>query len=199
VRVRVVDAALRCLAGQGLRKTTVDDIARAAGLSRATLYRNFPGGRDAVLVAATQTEVARLFAALAVELGAADDLEAVVVAGLVTASRRLGDHPALARLLAHEPEVVLPWLAFDGLDRVLGMATAFIAPFFGRWLAAEPAAWAAEWTTRVLLSFLTGPAEGVDLRRPEDARRLARRFVVPGIEAMAADAVADQTTPLDQP
>jgi AcrR family transcriptional regulator len=42
---RVVDAALRCLAREGLRGTTVDDIASDAGVSRATLYRAFPGGR----------------------------------------------------------------------------------------------------------------------------------------------------------
>ena len=48
-RVRIVDAALRCLARQGTAKTTVDDIAREAGLSRATLYRTFSDGKDGVL------------------------------------------------------------------------------------------------------------------------------------------------------
>jgi len=187
VRIRVVDALLRCLAHQGLRQTTVDDIAREAGVSRATLYRNFPGGRDAVVVATAQTEVARFFSALAVDLGAADDLEELVVAGLVTAARRLGDHRALAHLLAEEPGVVLPWLAFDRLDRVLAAATAFTAPFFARWLEAEQAARAAEWTARVLVSYVTCPVDGTDLRRPEDARDLARRFVLPAIEALAAE------------
>ena len=60
-RVRIVDGALRCLARQGIAKTTVDDIARAAGLSRATAYRTFPRGKEGILAAVVETEVARLF------------------------------------------------------------------------------------------------------------------------------------------
>src|SRR6185437_2489660 len=70
-RVRIVDAALRCLARQGVAKTTADDIAREAGLSRATLYRAFPGGKDGVLHAVVETETARLFSELAVAMGEA--------------------------------------------------------------------------------------------------------------------------------
>ena len=53
-----------CLARYGTAKTTVDDIARQAGVSRATIYRVFPGGRDEILAAVVDTEVARLFSAL---------------------------------------------------------------------------------------------------------------------------------------
>ena len=112
-RVRVVDGGLRCLARQGIAKTTVDDMAREAGVSRATLYRTFPGGKEGVLAAVVETEVARLFSALAVAMGEAHDLEDVLVAGMVEAARRLAGHPALRYLLAHEPDVVLPHLAFD--------------------------------------------------------------------------------------
>src|SRR5580704_15175839 len=93
-RVRMVDAALACLARQGLAKTTVDDIARQAGFSRATLYRTFPGGKDAIVAAVVETEVARLFSALAVVMGEATDLEDVLVAGVVAAARRVGEHRA---------------------------------------------------------------------------------------------------------
>ncbi|MEA2588672.1 MAG: hypothetical protein QOH66_1599, partial [Actinomycetota bacterium] len=46
---RVIDAALRCIARWGIAKTTLDDIAREASCSRATIYRLFPGGKDALL------------------------------------------------------------------------------------------------------------------------------------------------------
>ncbi|MGH9080390.1 MAG: helix-turn-helix domain-containing protein, partial [Acidimicrobiales bacterium] len=58
-RVRVIDATLDCLALHGTAKTTVDDIARRAGVSRATVYRAFPGGRDEMLSAVVDTEMAR--------------------------------------------------------------------------------------------------------------------------------------------
>jgi AcrR family transcriptional regulator len=54
-RVRIVDGALRCLARQGVAKSTVDDIARQAGLSRATVYRTFPRGKDDILAAVVET------------------------------------------------------------------------------------------------------------------------------------------------
>src|ERR1700735_5299205 len=85
-RVRVIDATLACLARYGTAKTTVDDIAREAGLSRATIYRTFPGGRDEILAAVVDTEAARLFSALGARLGAASDLNEALVVGIVEAS-----------------------------------------------------------------------------------------------------------------
>lgn len=186
VRVRIVDAALRRIARQGTRKTTVDDLAREAGLSRATLYRTFPGGKEAVLAAVVETEAARFFSGLAVVMGEAHDLEDVLVAGMVDAARRLSGHAALAYLVEHEPEVVSPWLAFDGMDRLLFSASAFIAPFFGRWLAPDEAARAAEWSVRIVLSYLANPSPGADLGDPDQARRLVSTFVIPGIQALKA-------------
>ena len=45
-RERVLEACYACIARHGLDRTTVEDVAREAGLSRATIYRAFPGGRD---------------------------------------------------------------------------------------------------------------------------------------------------------
>ena len=43
---RVLDAAKRCCERWGMAKVTVDDIAAEAGISRATLYRLFPGAKE---------------------------------------------------------------------------------------------------------------------------------------------------------
>ncbi|MGA2931393.1 MAG: helix-turn-helix domain-containing protein, partial [Acidimicrobiales bacterium] len=136
-RVRIVDGALRCLARSGIAKTTVDDIARQSGLSRATVYRTFPRGKEGILAAVVETEVARLFSVLAVAMGEATDLEDVLVAGMVESAHRMRSHGALAYLLEHEPGAVLPHLTFAELDRVLLVAGDLAAPFFARWL--EPA------------------------------------------------------------
>jgi len=45
----VLGATVECVARWGLSKTTLDDVARAAGVSRATVYRLFPGGRDVLV------------------------------------------------------------------------------------------------------------------------------------------------------
>ena len=59
VDLRIRDAALVCIGRFGLAKTTVDDIAREAGCSRATLYRYFDGKPEIVrnVVAAEQARM----------------------------------------------------------------------------------------------------------------------------------------------
>ena len=201
----MVDAALRCLARQGVAKTTVDDIAREAGFSRATLYRTFPGGKEAVLAAVVSTEVARLFSALAVVMGEATDLEDVLVAGMVESASRLSTHRALAHLLCHEPGVILPYLTFADMDRILLTAGDFAAPFFARWLEPDQASRAAEWAVRIVLAYVADPAPGTDLADPDDTRALVRAFVLPGILALRASsedltpAVSDDPTATKDP
>jgi len=183
-RVRIVDGALRCLAQQGIAKTTVDDIARQAGVSRATVYRAFPGGRDEVLGAVVDTEMARLFSALGVCLGQARDLTAALIGGIVEASTRLRDHAALHYLAEHEPETVLGHLAFDESDRLLAAASRFTAPFLARWMSPDEAERVAEWATRIVLSYAISPSDRFDLTEPSRATWLVETFLLPGIEAL---------------
>ena len=182
-RVRIVDGALRCIAREGVSKTTLDDVAREAGCSRATVYRVFPGGKDAVMGAVVDTEVSRFFSGLAVVMGEASEIEDVLVAGMSEAATRVSRHTPLSFLLDREPEVVLPHLAFGNLDTLLAVSSAFIAPFLGRWLDHDESRRVAEWATRIVLSYLACPAEGLDLTDPRCVRRLVRTYVLPGIRA----------------
>jgi AcrR family transcriptional regulator len=193
-RVRLVDGALRCLARQGIAKTTVDDIAREAGFSRATAYRAFPRGKDDILAAVVETEVARLFSSLAVVMGEAHDLEDVLVAGMVESARQLRSHPALSYLLAYEPGTVLPYLTFAGQDRVFLVAGDLAAPFFARWLEPEQASRAAEWAVRIVLAYCADQRPATDLTDPDATRGLVRAFVLPGILALRVDGTSERTT-----
>jgi AcrR family transcriptional regulator len=192
-RIRIVDATLACLASQGLAKTTLDDIAGWSGLSRATVYRAFPGGREAILGATVDTELARLFSDLAVVMGEAKDLEQVLVAGITQTARRLSEHRAIRYMLDHEPGVVLSHLAFDQMDRVLATASSFAAPFLARWLEPDQAARAAEWAVRITLSYLMTESPGLDPTDRHDVGRLVTRFVLPGVLALRAP--TEQTRP----
>jgi AcrR family transcriptional regulator len=183
---------LGCLARQGTAKTTVDDIARAAGVSRATVYRVFPGGRDELLAAVVDTEMARLFSALGVRLGAARELSEALVVGIVEASTRIREHEALAYLVEHEPGVVLGHLAFDESDRLLTTASRFTAPFLARWMSPAEAGRVAEWATRIVLTYAIAPSAHMDLTDPARAMHLVETFMLPGICALHA-AVATPT------
>lgn len=186
-RVRIVEGALCCIARQGIAKTTLEDVARKAGCSRATVYRAFPGGKEALLGAVADTELSRFFSALAVRMGEASDIEEVLVAGVNEAAVRISAHHALGYILENEPEVVLPHLAFSHLDKVLHISSTFAAPFLGRWLAHEEAQRVAEWAARIILSYLACPAEEADLTDVENVRHLVCTFILPGVRVMGTD------------
>ncbi len=203
-RVRIIDATLECLARHGTAKTTVDDIARVAGLSRATVYRSFPGGRDEVLAAVVETEAARLFSALGVCLGEAEDLSSALVAGIVEASTRIREHRALNYLVEHEPGLILGHLTFDDADRLLATASRFTAPFLARWMRAPDAARVAEWAVRIVLSYAIAPSAHTDLTDAQRTARLVETFVLPGIRALTTGTAAPiditpYTDPVDKP
>ena len=197
-RVRIIDGTLACLARHGTVKTTVDDIARESGVSRATVYRAFPGGRDEILGAVVDTETARLFSALGVRLGTAGDLTDALVGGIVEASVRLRDHAALHFLVEHEPGIVLGHLAFADSDRLLTTASRFTAPFLARWMPPAEAERVAEWAARIVLSYAISPSDRIDLCDPAHARRLVTTFMLPGIEALhTAESTPIRITPFD--
>ncbi len=50
-RLRLGQAALRCVVNTGLHKTTMSDIAREAGIARPTLYKHFKTKNDAIIFA----------------------------------------------------------------------------------------------------------------------------------------------------
>ena len=182
---RIVDATLRCIARWGIAKTTLDDVAREAGCSRATVYRACPGGKDGLIEAVVQHELARFFGALGSRLDAVADqgLEELLVVGMSEAGRRILEHPALQYVLLNEPEAICPHLAFSQMDVVLRTASEFAAPWLARHLPDEEAARLAEWVARILLSYASMPADGVDITDETSIRRLVRTFVLPGIQS----------------
>ena len=124
---RVAAATLACIAEHGVRAVTVEHIADEAGVSRASVYRWFPGGRSDVLLAAGGREMDRFFAEIEPRLAAADTLDDVLAEGLSGAVRFLRDNKPLHALLEHEPELVLPHLAFHRMGTAFAVAAAVAA------------------------------------------------------------------------
>lgn len=182
---RLVEAALGRFALYGVSKTTVEDVAQAAGCSRATLYRYFPS-KQALLKGVVAAEIRRLAARVQEIAEAADTIEDLVVAVLVEAGREFDSHAALHHVLAVEPEVLLPHLAFERGNRVLAVASMVLAPHLARHLPADEASRAGEWLARVALTYVCSPSQHVSLRDEASVRRLVRTFVLPGLEKTAA-------------
>jgi AcrR family transcriptional regulator len=190
---RVVDAMLACVGRWGMSKTTIEDVAREAGLSRATVYRLFPGGKNAVLLAGLHTEIARLVTVLTVELEHDADLESCLSRAISLASGFLRANLALEFLREHEWETVEAFLAFDRLDTLFLVAGALMGPVLERFVDPEQATEVAIWAARVVMSYLATPDEHLDLTDEARAHHLVRTYLMPGLAP--ADTPSTSSTP----
>jgi AcrR family transcriptional regulator len=91
-----------------VRRTTLTDVARRAGLSRMTLYRRFPD-LEAVLATLMTREFGRLVADAAERASGATTRERIV-AMVVHGARALAEDPLFVRLLDVDPELLLPYV-----------------------------------------------------------------------------------------
>jgi AcrR family transcriptional regulator len=177
-RDRVYAGAYDCVSRFGLSKTTVDDVARASGLSRATIYRLFPGGREQLLRETVGWEMDRFFVRLADAVADAPDLETRLVRGLTFAHRSVVEHAVLQKVLATEPEALLPLMTIEQ-HRVLGFITAYLRPLLeaeraaGRLRADVDLGLAADYIARMLLSLIGTPGRW-DLDDRDEVAHLVR-------------------------
>ena len=185
---RVAEAALACIAGHGVRAVTLEHIALEAGVSRATVYRWFPGGRSDVLLAAGRHEMDRFFAEIEPRLAAARTLDDVLAEGLAGAVGFLRHSRPLEALLEHEPELVLPHLAFDRMGTAFVVAAAVAQRHLSPFLDEVDARRATELVARLALSHTLSPSADLDLEDVDAARRHIRRFVTPGLVPRTASA-----------
>jgi AcrR family transcriptional regulator len=176
---RILDAALACVARVGVAKTTLDDVAKEARCARATVYRCFPG-RQALMKAVLDREVATLATGVLDAANGADSLAGAVEAVILTAANTFASHPALGFVVAHEPELVAPQLSFDRGSALLMNAGAVIAPAFARFLPTDRAERLGEWVARITLSYLCNPIDHGHLDEPAFVRELVAELVLPG-------------------
>lgn len=183
VRSRVLDAALGCIEQWGMAKTTIEDIAQRAGLSRATVYRHFPGGRDQVIHETVTFEVARFFTRIDAAVHDAASLEDLLTQGLVVGHQAIGEHRLLQQVLSTEREALVRELAESG-----PLVESSVQEYLRNRLVAEGVRAgvdvdeAADYLARLYLSFI-GSQGGWDLTDPEQARRLVRTQFLGGITA----------------
>ncbi|MEV5834246.1 helix-turn-helix domain-containing protein [Nocardia sp. NPDC052112] len=122
---RILDAALELFAELGITRVSIDDIARRAGVNRATLYRRI-GGKDAVVRAALIQETTRILDDIATRLRAIPDDRQRIIDGLVITVTTLRAHPILHKVLAVDREQTLAAVTLDAGD-ILNLATVFVA------------------------------------------------------------------------
>jgi AcrR family transcriptional regulator len=180
-RQRILEATYSCVARWGLSKTTLEDAARQAGLSRATVYRYFPGGRDELIDAVVSWQYLQFFGRLYEEVHGATSLEEVLERGLVFARKAVLEHEVLQKILETEPELLLPKLSVEA-NRTLGFISAFLAPYLVSHgvVPGVKVQEAADFLARMILSYISAPGHW-DLGDPTQVALLVRGELLAGI------------------
>lgn len=186
-RDRLVDAAEVCVDRFGLAKTTLEDVARQARVSRATVYRYF-ANRDELMLEVLLRDLERSRHRDLVEFFDDATDPASFGRSLVDAAAYLletiRNSPKLQLLLHREGSNFNSTIA-GASEALFRQWIDDVAPYLaeaqraGLLRADLDAAEAAEWILRVILSLLT--IEGPRHHSPEEERRLMMTFVVPSL------------------
>ena len=186
---KFLDAAEACYARVGLAKTSMDDVGREAGASRATLYRYF-ANRDELLRAALIRQARQL----ADEAGEylvhnCDSVEDHMVEGLLFALREIPNRPLLGDLFTKDGLGAASRIVLTS-EEMLGIGIEVLRPIF------EPARaqgllretvrleGAIEWILHILASYLLAPSRVATTE--DEMRELLRAMLLPAVLAPAA-------------
>lgn len=188
VQDRLLDAAEQCLGAKGIRATTVLEVAEAAGVSRAWLYRHFPD--KATLLGAAIVRLNEAFwGGSHAALAEIETFDGQLAAG-VAIGRTAYDAPGalLMKLRTTEPEEFAA-CAGAGVQGLVPDLAAFWHPYVvaarerGEIAAETDIAEASEWVARVLISFGTVPGNTLDPDDEAAVLRHIRRYVLPGLQS----------------
>ncbi|WP_369043024.1 TetR/AcrR family transcriptional regulator [Streptomyces sp. Midd1] len=108
----VLDAVRDCVLAVGVRRTTLTDVARRAGVSRMTLYRRWPDVRSLVGDLMTREWIDVATGAMP-EPRSDGQTRALIVDGLVAGIEAFRAHPLFRKIIDVDPELLLPYV----LDR----------------------------------------------------------------------------------
>jgi len=199
---KLLESALSAFMDFGIKRTSMGEIARRAGISPATLYRRFESKNDLV-EAVSVREAQRFVEYIDKRVQTVDDGEDRLVEIFVAFISAIAGNELLRRLLRTEPELILPRLTTDA-GPVLTVGRVYLAEKL-RELRPDDADFdadlVAEVMARLAQSLALTPDGLIPLSDPEAGREFARRTLLPMVgvqphrQAASAANGADQPTP----
>jgi AcrR family transcriptional regulator len=183
VRERLLDAAEGCLEQFGPQKTSMEDVARAAGMSRATVYRYFEN-RDALLLGVASRQASSLAAEAINYLGQFTTISDWLVEGLLFTLREMPNRPVFASLVtsldSHSSGSLL--LGSTGLVQIgVNVLRPMFASAQSQGLLREEVdpEMLVEWLLRMLWTYLNAPSQVAT--DEEGMRKLFRMMLIPAV------------------
>jgi AcrR family transcriptional regulator len=181
-----LDAAARCFTRHGVRRTSVQDVARELRVDRTTVYRQV-GTVDSMVRLLAARELHRLLASLPANLTGLGGPDAIVDL-LATAVAFGRTHPVLAKVLADEPELIGPFIVSELpmlIDLVAAAATPLLrAAMDAGELAPRDPGRLAQMLVRLCMPLVLAPPPG-------DLRDLLRELLLPTLTPQVPPAGAD--------
>ncbi|WP_330179794.1 TetR/AcrR family transcriptional regulator [Nocardia sp. NBC_01503] len=183
IRTRILDAADERFQHWGIQRSTMEDVARQAGVSRITVYRRFTT-KDELVEHVILREFRRYFDKFLGDIAAATTPADRAVLGFVSSLRTFRGNPLIGTLITAEPDHFIGSLIGDG-----GRSVAMVSQFVAHQLRQEQRAGTigadlnadvvAELMVRLCASFLAIPSQIVDIYDDEQLARIARQYLVP--------------------
>ena len=167
---KILDAAEKLFAEQDPGSVGMTEIARAAGCSRATLYRYFES-RDALHTAYVHRWANALYHELTRRLAGIDDPAERLVAGITESLALVRGNPALVSWFAETGPPIGAAMAAQS-DVITVMVASFLSALSTE--DNDAVAQRARWVVRVVTSMLSFPGRDAD-----DEREMLTQFVVP--------------------
>jgi AcrR family transcriptional regulator len=181
-RERILDAAFEAVARHGLSRLTMDDVARLAGLSRQSVYRYFDS-KDALIQSVVFREEEAFIEGVRAAHARHERLEDGMREAILFCLRTAREHPLLDRLLASEPEVLLPFLTTRG-DDLIARARSVIEDLASGWdLGNDLVHRTADVAVRAIVSYTLTLSQD----DPRDVARELARILASALEVREED------------
>ena len=183
VRERLLDAAEGCLEQFGPQKTSMEDVARAAGMSRATVYRYFEN-RDALLLGVASRQAGNLATEAIAFLPQFHTISDWLVEGCLFTLREIPKRPVFASLVTSLDSTAASKLLL-GSTGMIQIGVNVLHPMFAN--AKEQGLlrdgvdidMLIEWLLRVLWTYLNAPSQ---VATDEDSmRKLFHMMLIPAV------------------
>ncbi len=188
----ILDAAKTCYLRLGVAKTTAADIAREAGISRATLYRRFPGHNE-IFLAVLARDSLEMVETIGARLADITDPAEHMIEGILYVLDEIVRRPLHAHLFSESNGA---WALSQalGTDDMQDLSVQMILAMPGMNASLDAnserkVAFLAEWILRIMASYAATPSQLA--RNRDEMRDLLYTTLEPTVRALINEVQAN--------